>query len=62
MLQLDDLLKSVSPGKISATIDATGFETIHATPYYTYRCNLRNEFTIMSVGSVHDLHNWLMQL
>ena len=41
----------ISPGKIFAGIDATGFETRHATPYYTYRCNLRHAFTKCSVGS-----------
>ncbi len=39
------------PGKIFAGADATGFETRHATPYYTYRCNLRHAFTKMSAGS-----------
>jgi len=41
----------VSPGKIFAGIDATRFETRHATPYYTYRCNIRHAFTKMSAGS-----------
>jgi transposase len=41
----------ISPGKIFAGADATGFETRHATPYYTYRCNLRHAFTKCSVGS-----------
>jgi len=44
-------IQIISPGKIFAGIDATGFETRHATPYYSYRCNLRHTFTKMSVGS-----------
>ena len=41
----------ISPGKIFAGADATGFETRHATPYYTYRCSLRHSYTKMSAGS-----------
>ncbi len=41
----------VSQGSIFAGIDATGFENRHATPYYTYRCNIRHAFTKMSAGS-----------
>ncbi len=41
----------VSPGKIFAGADATGFEDTHRTPYYSYRCNLRHSFTKMSAGS-----------
>ncbi len=44
-------IQIVSPNKIFAGIDATGFETRHATPYYSYRCNLRHAFTKMSAGS-----------
>ena len=41
----------ISPGKIFAGADATGFETRHAAPYYTYRCNLRHAYTKCSAGS-----------
>ena len=41
----------VSADKIFAGVDATGFETRHAVPYYTYRCNLRHSYTKMSAGS-----------
>ena len=41
----------MSPGMIFAGCDATGFETRHATAYYTYRCNIRQGFTKMSAGS-----------
>ena len=41
----------ISAGKNICRNDATGFETRHATPYYTYRCNLRHAFTKMSAGS-----------
>lgn len=44
-------IQIVSPDKIFAGADATGFETRHATPYYSYRCNLRHAFTKMSAGS-----------
>lgn len=44
-------IQIVSPNKIFAGADATGFETRHAAPYYTYRCNLRHAFTKMSAGS-----------
>ncbi len=44
-------IQMISPGKIFAGIDATGFETRHAAPYYTYRCNIRHAFTKMSAGS-----------
>ena len=44
-------IQIVSPGSIFAGADATGFETRHATPYYTYRCNIRHAFTKMSAGS-----------
>ncbi len=44
-------IQIVSPGKIFAGIDATGFENKHATPYYSYKCNLRHAFTKMSAGS-----------
>ncbi len=44
-------IQIISPNKIFAGIDATGFETRHATPYYSYRCNLRHAFTKMSAGS-----------
>lgn len=44
-------IQIVSPGKIFAGIDATGFENRHATPYYSYRCNLRHAFTKMLAGS-----------
>jgi len=41
----------VSPGKIFAGADATGFEDTHRTPYYSYRCNLRHSYTKCSAGS-----------
>lgn len=41
----------VSPGKIFAGVDATGFEDGHCTPYYSYRCSLRKSYTKMSAGS-----------
>ena len=44
-------IQIASPGKIFAGADATGFETRHAAPYYTYRCNLRHAYTKMSAGS-----------
>ena len=44
-------IQIISPGKIFAGADATGFETRHAAPYYSYRCNLRHAFTKMSAGS-----------
>ena len=44
-------IQNICPGKIFAGIDATGFETKYATPYYSYRCNIRHAFTKMSAGS-----------
>ena len=44
-------IQNFCPGKIFAGADATGFETRHAAPYYTYRCNLRHSYTKMSAGS-----------
>ena len=44
-------IQIISPGKIFAGADATGFETRHAAPYYSYRCNLRHAFTKMLAGS-----------
>lgn len=41
----------VSPGKIFAGVDATGFEDRHRTPYYSYRCSLRHSYTKLSAGS-----------
>jgi hypothetical protein len=41
----------ISPGKIFAGADATGFEDRHCTPYYSYRCSLRHSFTKLSAGS-----------
>ncbi|MGI0045558.1 MAG: hypothetical protein ACREBB_00005, partial [Nitrosotalea sp.] len=41
----------VSPGKIFAGVDATGFEDGHAASYYTYRCSLRHSYTKLSAGS-----------
>ena len=41
----------ISPNRIFAGADATRFETRHATPYYTYRCNIRHAFTKMSAES-----------
>ena len=38
-------------GKIFAGIDATGFETRHATPYYTWRAQLVHAYTKCSAGS-----------
>ncbi|MFQ5782755.1 MAG: transposase [Nitrosopumilus sp.] len=37
-------IQTICPGKIFAGADATGFETRHAAPYYTYRCNLRHPY------------------
>jgi hypothetical protein len=48
---IDRFIGIISPEMIFAGIDATGFETRHAAPYYSYRCNLRHSFTKMSVGS-----------
>ena len=44
-------IRIISPGKIFAGADATGFENRHAAPYYTYRCNIRHSFTKCSAGS-----------
>ena len=44
-------IRIVSPGKIFAGADATGFEDRHCTPYYSYRCSLRHSYTKMSAGS-----------
>ena len=44
-------IQIVLPDSIFAGIDATGFENRHATPYYSYRCNIRHSFTKMSAGS-----------
>ena len=44
-------IQIISPGKIFAGADATGFETRHATPYYTWRCSLRHPYTKLSAGS-----------
>ncbi len=44
-------IQIVSPGKIFAGVDATGFEDRHSTPYYSYRCSLRHSYTKMSAGS-----------
>ena len=41
----------VSPGKIFAGADATGFEDRHCTPYYSYRCSIRHSYTKLSAGS-----------
>ena len=41
----------VCPGKIFAGADATGFETRHAAPYYTWRCSIRHAYTKMFAGS-----------
>ena len=41
----------VSPGRIFAGADATGFEDRHCTPYYSYRCSLRWSYTKLSAGS-----------
>jgi transposase len=42
----------VSPGKIFAGADATGFEDRHCTPYYSYRCcSIRQSYTKLSAGS-----------
>ncbi len=48
----------VSPDSIFAGIDATGFETRHAAPHYTYRCNIRHAFTKMS--AVSDMESQLI--
>ena len=44
-------IQMISPGKIFAGADATGFEDRHCTPYYSYRCSLRHSYTKMSAGS-----------
>ena len=41
----------ISPDKIFAGVDATGFEDRHCTPYYSYHCSLRHSYTKMSAGS-----------
>ena len=41
----------VSPGRIFAGADATGFQDGHAASYYTYRCSLRQSYTKLSTGS-----------
>ncbi|MDE1767436.1 MAG: transposase, partial [Thaumarchaeota archaeon] len=41
----------VSPGKIFAGADATGFEDGHAASYYTYRSSLTHSYTKLSAGS-----------
>ena len=41
----------VSPGRIFAGADATGFEDGHAASYYTYRCSIRHSCTKLSAGS-----------
>ncbi|MGI0045888.1 MAG: transposase [Nitrosotalea sp.] len=41
----------VSPGKIFAGADATGFEDGHAAYYYTYRSSARRSYTKLSAGS-----------
>ena len=41
----------VCPGKIFTGADATGFETRHAAPYYTWRCSIRHAYTKMFAGS-----------
>ena len=49
-------IQIISPGKIFAGADATGFETRHATPYYTWRCSLRHPYTKLSAGSDMKTH------
>ena len=44
-------IQIISPGRIFAGVDATGFEDIHSTPYYTWRCSLRHSYTKLSAGS-----------
>jgi hypothetical protein len=41
----------ISPGKIFAGADATGFEDGHAASYYTYRSCLVRSYTKLSAGS-----------
>jgi len=41
----------ITPDKIFAGADATGFEDRHCTPYYSYRCFLRHSYIKMSAGS-----------
>ncbi len=48
---IDRFIGMVSPGKIFAGVDATGFEDRHCTPYYSYRCSLRHSYIKMSAGS-----------
>lgn len=47
-------IKRTTSEEILAAADATGFETGHATPYYTYRCSLRHAYTKMTAGSDMD--------
>ena len=42
------------PDKIFAGADATGFEDRHCTPYYSYRCSIRQSYTKLSAGSDMD--------
>jgi len=44
-------IQMISPSKIFAGVDATGFETRHCTSYYSYRCSLRRSYTKLSAGS-----------
>ena len=43
--------RTFCPGAVFAGIDATGFETRHATSYYTWRAQIRHEYTKLSACS-----------
>jgi hypothetical protein len=58
--RLSDILLHVAIGRfisiacpemIFAGADATGFEDRHCTPYYSYRCSIRQSYTKLSAGS-----------
>ena len=44
-------IRHACPGRIFAGVDATGFETRHAAPYYTWRPKLVHSYTKCSAGS-----------
>jgi hypothetical protein len=44
-------IRIISPSKIFAGADATGFEERHCTPYYTWRTKIRRSYTKLSAGS-----------
>jgi len=44
-------IRIACPGKIFAGDDATGFEDRHCTPYYSYRCSIKQSYTKLSAES-----------